>query len=172
MLPMVAIAFGLVLVVTLAAVASGLPALPSGTAARRVMVDCLPGDLSGTIIDLGAGWGGLAVDLARRFPNNQVVTIELAPVPWLWVWLRRQIGRQRNLSVRYGNFFHLPLNEAAALVFFLSNTSIPKLKPKFEAELAPGTWVVSNHFQVPGWTPVRVIPLEGAFTDRVYVYRV
>jgi len=171
MMTTVIIGTALLVLGLLAAVASGLPALPSCHQARRAMVDSLPADLTGTIIDLGAGWGGLAFDLARRFPNNRVVTIELAPVPWLYVSIRRLWYGQKNLTVRYGNFLHLPLSEAAALVFFLSNTSIPKLKPKFETELAPGTWVVSNHFPVPGWTPQRVVPLQSSFTSGVYVYR-
>lgn len=171
MLLTVGLLASVLLIVLVTAAASGLPALPSCPAARRAMVDSLPMELPGPIYDLGAGWGGLAFDLATRFPNNQVVTIELAPIPWLYVTLRRLRRRQSNLTVRYGNFLHLPLGEAAALVFYLSNTSIPKLKPKFERELAPGTWIVSNDFTVPGWRPERVIRLQDSLTEHVYVYR-
>ena len=70
----------------------GITPMPSSGAARRRIVELVPADLEGTILELGSGWGGLAVALARRFPAAQVVAYELSPVPWIVARIRAAIG--------------------------------------------------------------------------------
>ena len=160
---------GLLLAYTLVTGISPLPTMPR---ARAAMFACLPAELEGTVFELGSGWGTLAFPLAQRYPGCQVVAYELSPVPWLFSSLRQLVQRLPNLAIHRRNFHHAYLGDAALVVCYLFPGGMEKLRPKLEAELAPGALVLSNFFRVPEWQPVK----EGAVGDmhafRIYLYRV
>lgn len=145
----------------------GISPMPTLGRARRAMLDHVPAD-AGTIYELGCGWGTLAVPLARLRPGARVIAYELSPVPWLVARLRA--SGVRNLEVRRGDFFKATLGDADAVVCYLFPRGMERLRPKFEAELRPGAVVISNTFQVPGWTPERTIEIGGIWPEPVYVY--
>ena len=45
------------------------------------------------------------------------------------------------------------------------------LKPKLEAELKTGAYVLSNTFAVPGWRPEAVRRADDLYATTVYLYR-
>ena len=45
-----------------------------------------------------------------------------------------------------------------------------KLRPKLEAELKPGTVVVSLDFPIPGWNPVVTYELQRSWQRTFYIY--
>ena len=162
-------AAGLVLTYTLII---GISPLPTTPRARRAMFDLLPTELEGTIFELGSGWGTLAVPLARRYPRCRVVGYELSPVPWLFSRLRQVVQRLPNLTLNRGDFHCAPLGDAALVVCYLFPGGMEKLKPKLEAELAPGTLILSNFFRVPGWRPAKEATVADMHASTIYLYRV
>ncbi len=48
---------------------------------KAAMMELVPDDFEGTIVELGSGWGTLAVAFARRYPGCQVLAYELSPLP-------------------------------------------------------------------------------------------
>lgn len=142
------------------ALRTGVPPMPTGPGTRRVMLRLLPAAVDGTIYDLGSGWGGLARALAARHPHNRVVGIELSPLPWLFAAVMLRLRPLPNLDFRRGDVLSAPLGDAGAVAFYLMPGPLRRLAPKLEAELAPGTPVVSNGFAVPGWQP-RATVLDG-----------
>lgn len=56
------------------------------------------------------------------------------------------------------------LSQYDVVFCYLLPRSLDKLKYKFEAELIPGSKVVTNSFRVKGWKPKQILD------DRYYLY--
>ena len=151
---------------------TGISPIPSSSTSRRKVLECLPKDLEGRILELGAGWGTLAFPLAYQFPECEVLALELSPVPWFFMYLRSRLFRRRNLRIRRMNFLRYPFEGAKAVVCYLHEEALATTRLKMENELEPGTLIISNTFAVPGWTPETVHRLDDSFCPNVYIYRV
>jgi len=119
-----------------------------------------------TVFDLGAGTGAIVFRAARAY-RARVVGVEIEPFRVLILRLRRRFGPFADrITLVWGDLYGLPFGEATVVTAFLWPAAMARLRPKFEAELKPGTRLVSHCHAVPGWTPVR----HDAETD-VYLYR-
>ncbi|MBT6220781.1 MAG: SAM-dependent methyltransferase [Rhodospirillaceae bacterium] len=170
------VALGTVLVVIglifIYALRTGISPMPSSAKVRRTMFDMLPDHLEGTVFELGSGWGTLALPLARRYPNCPVRGYEISPLPWLYSWFRGRRAGQSNLKFLRRDYLSADLSSAAMVVVYIHADGMAKLKPKFEAELKPGTLVLSNFFQVRSWTPVQEITADDLHRSKVYLYQI
>lgn len=126
---------------------------------------------SGVILELGSGWGGLANSLAKQFPGCSVIGYELSPLPWAWSKFRRWTEGLINATFLRQNFYRVPFQEASLVVCYLFPAAMEKLKLKFEAELTPGTWVITHTFAVPSWTPIQVLEVNDFYHTKIYLYR-
>ncbi|HJO74956.1 MAG TPA: class I SAM-dependent methyltransferase [Rhodospirillales bacterium] len=127
---------------------------------------------SGPIYELGAGWGGLARVLARRYPESPVLGFEISLLPWAYSAVRNYINGPKNLSLRLKDFNKVDLSDAALVVCYLPGAAMQKLKPKLEAELPSGALVLSNTFAIRGWEPIEVQTAPDVHASQVYLYRV
>lgn len=143
----------------------GISPMPTSRAAREVMLGFVPPSLEGEVHELGAGWGGLSLALARRCPSAKVVAWELSPVPFVVTWLRARRSGLANLEVRRADFLSADLAGATALVCYLWTGGMRALDEKLRREL-PGRalLVVTNTFRLHGWP-------EGASQTVDDVYR-
>ena len=152
-------------------VVTGISPVPSSRGALNVMVEALPTDTIGAIYELGAGWGTLAFPLALEYPQCEVIAYELSPFPWLFMMIRAHLSGIANLTIRRGNIHSLPIKGAAAVFMYLHSECLEKLKPRFENELAEGTLIVSNTFEVSDWVPQHIYELDDTMCPQVLVYR-
>ena len=58
---------------------TGVPPMPTSSGVRACMFDLSKDVAPATVFELGAGWGGLATALARRWPEAKVVAVEVSP---------------------------------------------------------------------------------------------
>lgn len=142
-----------ILVLVYAGIA-GAPPMSSRVDSRVIMGRQLPPDIAGPIYELGAGWGAVTFHLARMFPQCRIVAWEMSPIPWLFCRLRLLVSRRRNVEIHRGDFFKVDLAPAEAVFCYLFPRHMRRLAEKFDAELRPGTWIVSNTFHLPGWEPI------------------
>jgi len=157
---------------------TGSPPTPTSPAARRAMLAILPRhlprvfteDKPGAIYELGAGWGGMALALARQYPDDSVAGVELAPVPWLVAKCRSMMPGHGNLEIRYGDFHASDLSDAGLVVCYLSADGLARLKPKLEDELPKGALVLSNTFAMPGWRRTDETAAGDIYHSPVYLY--
>ena len=126
---------------------TGAPPMPSSRKARAAAVELLSGTRD--IADLGAGWGGLAVAAARRWPDARVTAYERSPLPALWLWLRQKISGPENLRVVWGDFMQADLRPHDGLLCFLNREVMLRLRPRL-AELKIKAALVSIFFELPG----------------------
>jgi len=164
----VLIAVGLVIAYTLRL---GAPPWPSSPRATRALLAALPARIDGEILDLGCGWGGLALALARRYPGRGVVGVELSPVPWAVTRLRALAGRITTLEVRRADLHRVDLSRAELIVCYLHGAAMARLAERARREAPAGCWLVSNTFALPGQTPVARHPVGDLFGSVILVYR-
>jgi SAM-dependent methyltransferase len=105
------------------------------------------------VVDLGSGDGRLLVACAER--GACVEGYEINPT---LVWRSRRMIREKNLrgqaSVHWKSFWRVDLSKFDVVFVYGIPYIMKGLEKKFIRELKPGTKIVSNVFQFPGWTPV------------------
>jgi hypothetical protein len=151
---------------------TGISPIPSSSPSRSCILENLPENLTGNVCELGAGWGTLAFPMAAALPELEVIAFELSPIPWLFMMIRDKLTRRKNLTIHRRNFFKNKFENVSLVVCYLHSECLEKLRPKMESELKPGTLVLSNTFEIPGWIPETIHRLEDSFCPQVYVYRV
>lgn len=128
------------------------------------LADVGPNDL---LYDPGAGTGAILFRAARS-RGARVVGIEIEPLRVLILRARRWFGGPRERSeIRWANIFESDYRPATVVAVFLWPDAMTRLRPIFEAQLAPGTRVVSHWHPIPGWDPVGLDP-----EHRIFLYRV
>lgn len=150
------VAFLLLLLLYWSTFRTQVPFYPSTAVTWHAVAELLPKGQSLRIVDIGSGFGGLVMYLARRRPESEVVGIELAPLPWLCSFLR---GR---LSGSVGRFVRRDYNEASLgdfdVVFaYLSPAAMPALWRKATAEMREEALLLSYEFVIPDVEPDIVI---------------
>ncbi|MEW5741318.1 MAG: SAM-dependent methyltransferase [Myxococcota bacterium] len=151
----------------------GISPMPTSSAVRRVVLDMLPHAVAGDVHELGAGWGGLALALADRYPTARVVAWEASWAPFLVLKLRLALSPRRNLVALRRDFFGAAdLSGAGLVVCYLWTGAMTRLAEKFTAELKPGALVVSHTFALRGWEAEETRHAADVYRTPVYRYRV
>lgn len=96
------------------------------------------------IYELGCGWGTLATALAHRFPDANVVGVEISWVPYLISVLRA--SRIPNLRCMRADFNRVDLSDASAVTCYLMIAPMVPLARTLDAVLQCGTPVVTVSF--------------------------
>jgi len=149
---------------------TGISPMMSSTKACQVMLNLSERAESGTVIDLGSGWGTLVIAAARKYPERQVIGYELSWFPWLFSMLRKHFLGLDNLTIYRDNFKHQDLNHTAVLFCYLFPAAMIALNEKLERELLGKTVIVSNTFALPSCSPVEVIKLQDLYQTPIYLY--
>lgn len=152
-----------------------VPTVSSDYVTRRKIAELLQQDSSGkaryNIVDLGSGRGELARHIARVLPRARVTAIEYARSPHLQAQLWKYITMRRNLTHLRGDLFTHDVGGYDAVVMFLGKLT-QAVGEKLKRELAPGTLVISNDFELGAeWQPVDVINFRTPFRATLYIYR-
>jgi SAM-dependent methyltransferase len=103
------------------------------------------------VMDLGSGDGRMIIAAAKRGAraigvefNNDLVEFSRK--------LARDAGVGDRATFVQGDMFEADISKATVLALFLLPENLEKLKDKFLA-LAPGTRIVLNTLDIPGWEP-------------------
>jgi SAM-dependent methyltransferase len=137
-----------------------VPYYPSGRAVRRVVAQLLPPGGSPRMIDIGCGFGGLVLELARTRPRARVEGIELAPLPWLACRLRAAVTGSRARFIR-GDYDSLDFGQYDLVFAYLSPAAMSALWRKAQQEMRPGSVLASYEFAIAERAPDRVVVPEG-----------
>ncbi len=151
---------------------TGAPPTPTSPRVCRAVIRALPAQATGPVYELGAGWGGLALELARRYENQTIRSYEISPLPWVVTWLRALVGGAANLEPKLGDFMKVPLSDASLVVLYLGVEGTEKLRRKLESELQPGALVLSHTFAIRGWTPILEDAAADIYQTPVFLYRI
>jgi len=153
------------------AIKNGIGPMPTSPKQKQCLLSSLPSHVKGKIFDLGSGWGTLAIPIAKRHPECEVVGYESSPVPYFVSQVLQLTLRYSNLRFHRKDVLQTPVQDASVIVCYLHPAAMKRLKPKLESELKAGTVVITNTFAVPGWKPENVIEANDIYRSKIYTYR-
>lgn len=119
------------------------------------------------IAELGCGWGGLAVSLAKDNPELKVTGVELSLFPYLFSRFRNS---PQNLKIAYKNIYDFDLRKYDIILCYLSNSHMDKLEKKIQQELKKGSVVISSTFIFSKRKPDDIVHLTGIYATKIYIY--
>ena len=126
----------------------------------RPFFELAPVSASDTVYDLGSGDGRLLF-AALENGAGRAVGVELNPDHVQTARAKaKENGLEDKVTFINTDVMEADLSGATVIFCYLITAASAALKPKFEAELKPGTRVVMESFPVPGWKPVKTMPLE------------
>jgi SAM-dependent methyltransferase len=106
------------------------------------------------VVDLGSGDGRNVIAAAKR--GARALGVEYNPE---LVALSKRAAAAEGVAGKatfiQGDMYQTDISQATVLPLFLLVENLRKLEPKFR-NLKPGTRIVSNTFEIPGWEPVEV----------------
>ena len=132
---------------------------PSDPAMVEKMLDMAHVGPEDRVVDLGSGDGRNVIAAAKR--GARAVGVEFNPD--LVALSRRnaaEAGVAASTQFVEGDMFEADISQASVLVLFLIPENLRRLEPKFR-RLAPGTRIVSNYYEIPGWEPAEAQTVRG-----------
>lgn len=146
--------------------------VPTPRVITDTMIDLAQPKTGETVMDLGAGDGRVLERAMERTPGLRAVGYEGALAVWLLAQCRHYFVKQKP-RILLKNFLQEDLQHADVVFTYLGVDMMKRLKPKLEAELKPGTRVVSHAFMMHGWEPAEVKTIVMPFFGKtnVYLYR-
>jgi SAM-dependent methyltransferase len=139
------------------------PMFPTPAHALEGLAALAPLPPQASVLDAGCGLGHGLRALQAAYPQARLHGIEWsAPLAWL------ARLRCRGATVRRGDMWAPSWQDHALVYLFQRPESMARAWAKACAELAPGAWLVSLAFEVPGVAPVATL---GEGRRRVWVYR-
>jgi hypothetical protein len=143
---------------------------PTTRTVRKAIACELPENIEGTIVELGSGWGGIALFLAKKYPKAEVYAYETSPLPWLISNLRARFSAQKNIHFERKDFFLLPLSNAKLIWCYLSGPLMERLQKKLSQDTLSGTLIISNTFALPKYTPTKILTIDDLYKTKIYFY--
>jgi ribosomal protein L11 methylase PrmA len=111
-----------------------------------------------TVYDLGSGDGRLVIAAVRDFGARAAIGVEIDPA---LVARSREYARRAGVADRVTflqqDFFRADVAPASVVTLYLTREMNIRLAPKLQAELRPGTRVVSFDFDMGDWEPGAMI---------------
>jgi len=108
-------------------------------------------DGSDVLYDLGCGDGRIVITAAKKY-GARGVGVDINPER-IRESLRgaQEAGVEKLVEFRFEDATKTDLSEATVLALYLLPESNALLRPKFEKQLKPGTYVVTHNYRIPGW---------------------
>lgn len=137
------------------------------------LAEIKPGDI---IYDLGCGDGRVVIMAAQDF-GAQGIGVEMREdLAKQAMGKISDLGLEGRVKIVHGDMFKVDISQANVITLYLTTSANDKVKPKLEAELKPGTRVVSHDYEILGWRPIKVDnfcenPRLGYPSHTIYVYR-
>ena len=138
----------------------GISPMPSSAKARKEMLRETENSGKGPIIDLGSGWGTLAIPLARKYPERKIIGYEVSLAPWVVSLLLKHALNLENLSLYRQDFLKADLAGGMAA-----------LQKKLQQEASGEMRIISNTFALPDFPPAKVTPLGDLYKTPIYLYQ-
>ena len=146
--------------------------MPSSNKAYFSMMQLVDKTGSGTIVDLGSGWGNFVIRIAKRYPQRQVVGYELSFLPWLTSSCLKKVLGLQNLTLHRKNFYLADFSKASVLICYLFPEAMEKISHKLQVKKSNVSFLISNNFALPSWQAYKTIRLNDFYKSHVYLYKI
>lgn len=121
------------------------------------------------IADLGCGDGSLLAGLVSKFKQHHFFGYEWDPLPYAIA--KRRLKKYKNTEVIRADLMKTDLSHLDIALCYLAH--IPGLGNRLKKTLKPSAIVISEVFEIDGWTPSQILTsrLLG-FKSKVFIYQV
>ncbi len=141
------------------------PLFPTPSDALQGLAEALPLPAGARVLDAGCGLGHGLAALRRSWPQARIEGIEWSRLLCLAAALRCPWAR-----VRYGDMWADHWRGCDLVYLFQRPESMARAWAKACTELAPGAWLLSLDFAVPGVAPTLALQRPGR--QAVWAYRI
>lgn len=164
----------------------GAPYLPTFANKLNVMFDLIKRHVSTShnnnnastkqsslkFVDLGSGDGRVVFRAAREGIFQTSVGYEINPALHMWVKFRQLLTPKYWASTEFylGDLWNIKLHNYDVVAVYGLYPIMDRLGKKLQAELKPGSIVVSNVFEIPNWRASTRV--DGSVGKGVYLYQV
>lgn len=149
----------------------GISPMPTSKKVREGLEAVLP-FVEGEIVELGSGFGHLAIFLSKKYPRCNVYGYEVSWVPYWVSVFGKSFLRRKNLVLQRKDFYRISLENSSLVVCYLFPKAMEKLKSKFLDEMAKGSYVLSHTFAIRGWEPIQTLEANDLARTKIYLYRI
>lgn len=138
-----------------------------------LLADLKPGEV---LYDLGSGDGRAVIMAAKDFGATSVGVELRDDLAKRALDSIQKLDLIERTNIIQKDIFNVNLSAANVVFLYLTTSANEKIKPKLEAELNPGTRVVSHDYEILGWKPLKVDtfcenPKLGYPSHTLYVYK-
>ncbi|HZN63747.1 MAG TPA: class I SAM-dependent methyltransferase [Tepidisphaeraceae bacterium] len=135
-----------------------VPYVPTAEPVVEALLDFAGVGPADVVYDLGCGDGRVVIAAARRGARGMGVDIDRLRIREC-EWNTQRAGPGVAGRVRFvrGSLFDVDLREATVLTLYLMPSINRRLRPRILREMAAGTRVVSNYFDMGDWKPDAIV---------------
>ncbi len=147
-----------------------IPTPVDAMVAMLKLADLSPSDV---VYDLGCGDGRLLIRAAVDYGVQGVgVDVDAALLQQAQAMAERE-GVGDRLTFQQQNLFETDLRAATVVFIYLLPHLNLRLRPRLQAQLQPGSRLVTHMFDMGDWAPHRILPLQPSEEDSVlYLWRI
>ena len=154
------------------------PAVPTLPKMRKAMIKHLKAELQNSpatqppaIIEMGSGWGGLALAAAKACPDAQIIGYEIVTLPLVIAKIRAYISRRKNLSFHKADIFTTDIRHADIILTYLTPPLMARLQSKLTNDpLKKNATLISSTFPLPDLHPREIQPVYKTFARNIYIF--
>ncbi len=149
-----------------------IPFVPTPGSVMDAMIRMAHLNGNETVFDLGAGDGRLLAAVLKKYPRVSAVGYEVIPTVWLLGWIRKSFQRA-SFTLHLKDALTADVSRADVIFLYLFPEVMNDLRKMFDAQLRPGTLVVSNTFKFSGKEPeaTETVRLSTGRIVSIHMYR-
>lgn len=117
------------------------------------------------VMDLGAGDASILIAAKNTYPSITATGVELVPTVWLLGRVRIALSGHAITLLRR-DMRSVSVRNADVIFLYTFPHIMAYLEPKFDAELRPGTVIISHAFGFPRRQPTEVVTLGSGFNKK------
>jgi hypothetical protein len=147
-----------------------VPYFPSRNEVIPALLDHISESENVQVIDIGCGFAGVLLEMAKKRPSAQFWGIEIAPLPYLISWVRSYFSG-RSVRILFGDYSNLDFSKYDLVFAYLSPAAMPVLWSIVQKQMRPGTCLLSYEFVIPDIEPTAIINI-GEKKHNLYLWRI
>ena len=148
----------------------GISPTPSSLTAIKTILKITKKSDNLTIIDLGSGFGFLALYLGYHNKSKKIIAYEISYIPYFISLLLGKIFQLKNVSFKNENFLEASLQKDTTYVCYLFPQAMKDLEDKILEENIELSLLVSSTFALNGLKAKNIFYLKDLYKTPIYTY--
>jgi hypothetical protein len=158
----------IILLIVISSLKIGISPMPSSKKVANTILELAKVEKEKIIIDLGSGFGSLAIYLASNIPDKKVIAYELSLIPFLISLFLKKLFNIKNLEIYRKDFLNEEL-KGCVLVCYLFPKGMKNLEDKIFDETI-NTKIISSTFSFRNIKERGVYKVDDIFKTPIYYY--